>query len=206
MISIDDKLNHLTDKKNNVYVGTNIIFNVFWILVNYTNNITLAIFLSERAELLFTEFLTLSKDPKVNKDLNYIPNITDAISFSYKKTIGPIHISDMSLYHANHGIKNSCFIIKILLQTLYGNYDGISLKDYLNAHINHISPIIFDLNKQFVHDDFFFTVVKKLLIFNNNKSLEEIYDFLEGMNKNKTKKISLQKNFIQNYTIKVINE
>ena len=51
------------------------MFNVFWILLLYTNNLTLSIFLSERSILLFTEFVVLSTDPKVNKDLSYIPNI-----------------------------------------------------------------------------------------------------------------------------------
>ena len=43
--------------------------------------------------------IPITVDPKfldINIDLNYIPNISDAISFAYKKTIGPIKITDLN--------------------------------------------------------------------------------------------------------------
>ena len=77
IIEIHEKLFTSFDK-NAIFIGSNVMFNVFWILLTYTNNLTLSIFLSERSILLFTEFVILSSDPKVNKDLSYIPNIIDS--------------------------------------------------------------------------------------------------------------------------------
>ena len=64
-----------------------IIFNIFWIVYNYSNNIFITLFLAEKSILLFTEFIILSNDTKIVKDLYYKPNIIDALNFSYKKTI-----------------------------------------------------------------------------------------------------------------------
>ena len=96
IIEIDEKFK--ASNKNSTIIGSNVMFNVFWILLIYSNNLTLSIFLSERAILLFTEFVLLSSDPKVNKDLSYVPNIIDAMNFSYKKTIGPIIINNISKF------------------------------------------------------------------------------------------------------------
>ena len=70
----------------NVITGSNIMFNVFWTILLYSNNMTLTIFLAERSVLLFTEFILMAYNPFINKDLFYTPNIIDAINFSYKKT------------------------------------------------------------------------------------------------------------------------
>ena len=70
-----------------ILLGSNMIFHIFWILINYTNNIKLTIFLIERAVLLFIEFIVMSRN-KSNTDLTFIPSIKDAINFAYKKTIG----------------------------------------------------------------------------------------------------------------------
>ena len=73
-----------------------IIFNIFWIVYNYSNNIFITLFLAEKSILLFTEFIILSNDTKIVKDLYYKPNIIDALNFSYKKTIYSIMISSLN--------------------------------------------------------------------------------------------------------------
>ena len=121
IIEIDEKINDSINK-NYIIIGSNVMFNVFWILLMYTNNFTFSIFLSERSILLYTEFVVLSSDPKVNKDLSYVPNIIDAMNFAYKKTIGPIILNNESIYKKNkNNIKNTSFLIKQILQTLYLN-------------------------------------------------------------------------------------
>ena len=87
LIETNIKFKNIDNSKKNVYMGSNIMFNVFWIILNYTNNITLTVFLAERSILLFSEFIILSRDPSINKDLCYIPNLSDAINFAYKKTV-----------------------------------------------------------------------------------------------------------------------
>ena len=79
------KIKKKFDNQKILSTGSNILFNVFICLLNYTNNLTLSIFLAERSVLLFTEFIILSRDPEINKDLYYIPTITDAVNFSYTK-------------------------------------------------------------------------------------------------------------------------
>ena len=37
----------------------------------------------------------MSQDPNINKDLHFIPEMTDAINFSYKKCIGNISFAKL---------------------------------------------------------------------------------------------------------------
>ena len=71
-------------------------------------------------------FVLDKHDPKINKDLCYVPNLSDAINFAYKKTIGPIEISNLSI-DKNNSIKNYCFLIKEIIQTLYIKNNNISI-------------------------------------------------------------------------------
>ncbi len=70
--------------------GINMVYTVFWILYSYSLNIKLTMFLTERAVLLFTEFIIMSKNPMLSKEFRFMPNTTDAIAFSIKKTCGPL--------------------------------------------------------------------------------------------------------------------
>ena len=115
IVEMGTKFKKFDNNKTIIITGSNILFNVFIILLNYTNNLTLAIFLSERSVLLYTEFIILSRDPEINKDLYYIPTITDAINFSYKKTIGPLNVETLNFFKDNK-IKNSCILLKEIVQ------------------------------------------------------------------------------------------
>ena len=63
------------------------IYYIFFILIFYTNNIKLTIFLLERS-ILFYEFIIMSQDKKLIDQICFVPNINDALFFTYKKTIG----------------------------------------------------------------------------------------------------------------------
>merc|ERR1712199_18956 len=80
---------------NSVKNGLNMIYYIFWTLYVYTYNVKLTMFLTERAVLLFTEFIVMSRNPILNKEFRFIPNINDAITFALKKTIGPIKLSTL---------------------------------------------------------------------------------------------------------------
>ena len=127
-IELDIKFNKLKDKKTNVIAGSNMIFHIFYILVLYTNNIKLTIFLLERAILLFTEFLIMSQDKKIIEEICFIPNITDAISFCYKKTIGPLKISNFSKPEYYY-VKEISNIMVYIYQIVYNN-NGMNLDIY----------------------------------------------------------------------------
>jgi len=68
-----------------------IITHVFWQVIHYSYNIKLAMFLSDRALILFNEYIDLAKlTYSNNNDFNI--NRTDIKIFIYKRTIGPIKI------------------------------------------------------------------------------------------------------------------
>ena len=89
------KLRHVSELNliETLMTGLTLIFHVYWILFSYTYNLKLTMFLSERAILLFTEFIVMSRNPLLNRDMTFIPNINDAIQFSYRKTIGPLKLN-----------------------------------------------------------------------------------------------------------------
>lgn len=99
---------------------TDLVFHVYWSLLSYTNNIRLTIFLSERAVLLFTEFITMSRNPMLNKELKFVPNINDALIFAYKKTIGPLKVNKNKIINNDmlNIARNSSLDIKLILQEI----------------------------------------------------------------------------------------
>jgi hypothetical protein len=89
------KFSDLSNQGEGIISGINMIYHIYFILVLYTNNIKLTIFLLERAILLYTEFIIMSQDKKMVDEIYFVPNINDAVSFSFKKTIGPIILNDI---------------------------------------------------------------------------------------------------------------
>jgi len=204
IIEIDNKFKNLESdmgNHNGVILGTNMLFHVFWILISYTNNIRLTIFLSERAILLFTEFVIMAKEPSIKDDLCYIPNILDAVAFAYKKTIGPLIISDLSTSNLRElaFIKDSCSILKSLYQDAYLSYvkkDTItlSLQKYLDLINNNFRLLFYKIYTK--KNDFFVYEKIKSIIHNNNnigKSLVFIKIYFEIFNQCLSKNISIQK-------------
>jgi hypothetical protein len=104
--------------KHKVTSGCNVMYHVFWILINYTNNLSATIFLSERAVLLYSEFIIMSTNPDINKDLFFTPNDTDAINFAYKKTLGPLKIGNIT---PNKFSFNLIRLLKSISRTIYNN-------------------------------------------------------------------------------------
>jgi len=124
-----------------LFLGTNLFHNVFWILISYSKNLKLTIFLSERAILLFTEFIIMSRDPKINNELYFVPSLIDALSFSYKKTIGPLKLNDISHNEKNMNdiivYKNLASIVKLINQKGF-NYIKTDLELDNLEEINNI--------------------------------------------------------------------
>lgn len=118
------------DDNTKIIAGINVIHHVFWIIINYTKNLNVAIILSERSILLFTEFLIMSNDPSVNKDLYFTPTITDAIKFAYKKTIGPISLKNIP--QNNKLVNNVLLLLKSITSSIY-NKINIGVNDSENA-------------------------------------------------------------------------
>ena len=141
-ISVKFKGIETLDIKEALIMGTNMIYHIYWLLIGYANNLKLTIFLTERAILLYTEFIIMSRDPKLNKDIYFTPNIYDAVAFAYKKTIGPIKLSSFSNNNLNKitCIKNASSIIKYILQECYIK---INNNKNLNIDIDNINDNLY---------------------------------------------------------------
>jgi hypothetical protein len=134
LIELDIKLEKDENKYNSIVAGLNMIFNIFFIIIFYSNNIKLTIFLVERSILLYTEFIIMSQDKKIIDDICFTPNITDAISFSYKKTIGPLNINKLNVKYNYAYIKDISLIIKNVLIHYYTHKNNIKdIDSYLNT-------------------------------------------------------------------------
>ena len=118
------------DLIENTIVGVNTFCHVFFVLLSYTNNLKLTIFLiSKEPVLLFTEFVIMSKESDITEDLNYKPDNKDAMLFSYKKTIGPIKLNEIENNSTMNNIKFTCNLIRQLYIDFFKKKNGII---YLN--------------------------------------------------------------------------
>jgi hypothetical protein len=148
------------------------MFHVFWVLLNYTNNINVTIILAERAILLFTEFILMAKNSHISKDLYYIPNVTDAMNFAYKKTIGPINFKNME---KNNFKSNSLVILKLIIQYIYQHIDFATgdLK-ILEEYHEYITVTISRNHKLLNDNEIFNSIFEKIHhILYNDKTIEE---------------------------------
>ena len=87
--------NKLENKYNYIEMGISVLYYIFFLVLRTTNNIKLCLKLSERAILLFTEFIIQSREKKASGDLVFSPSIGDAVSFAYKKTIGSVSLNSI---------------------------------------------------------------------------------------------------------------
>lgn len=163
---------------------SNIVYHVYWSLLSYTNNIKLTIFLSERAVLLYTEFITMSQNPLLNSELKFVPNINDAIIFSYKKTIGPLIIDKNKIKNDSkfNYTKNAALDIKLITQKIIelvhndNTIIGCSIKED-NTMFNNSLNLLFD-NIVLCISKNIYDIYTKCLIDNNNYLFGKIYDIL----------------------------
>ena len=178
LVELDKKFSKLKNKTNSVISGINMIYNIFFILIFYTNNIKLTIFLVERSILLYSEFIIMSQDKSVIDEICFVPNITDAISFSYKKTIGPLKISNLNIKYDISNINEIFIIIKQIL-----------ISDYLNdKETNDFTIIESLLSKIFklIEKQHYTLVYKHInnLLQNNKNIIDELRDLHSFLNTN----------------------
>jgi hypothetical protein len=145
IIELNSKFKKIENKNNSIISGVNMIYNIFFILIFYSNNIKLTIFLVERAVMLYSEFIIMSQDKNIIDDICFIPNINDAISFSYKKTIGPLNINKLHIKQEQTCIKDMALVLKNILIHYY-----IATKDNFNETlenlpINKLEQTIYEL-------------------------------------------------------------
>lgn len=90
------QLKTIVQSRNYSLLCIEIISNIFWILINYTYNIKLTLFLCDRAILLFNEYLDMFLSTLTIKEIENKININDLKLFIYSKTIGPLELQQYS--------------------------------------------------------------------------------------------------------------
>ncbi len=90
------QLKTIVQSRNYSLLCIEIISNIFWILINYTYNIKLTLFLCDRAILLFNEYLDMFLSTLSIKEIENKININDLKLFIYSKTIGPLELYQYS--------------------------------------------------------------------------------------------------------------
>lgn len=185
-IELENKFSNIENKKDSVISGTNMIFHIYFILISYTNNIKLTVFLLERSILLFSEFIVMSQDKSIIDDICFVPNITDAISFSYKKTIGPLAINTINnLKKEQAFIKDISNIIKNIFQQIYVSCNENDLSIILTETNIILETIIYKLFEKINKNkhNFIIKLVNTILILNNtvNIKITKIKIILENM-------------------------
>jgi len=186
IVELDSKFMELTDNERHgcVINGTKMFFYVFFLLVTYSNNLKLTIFLAERALLLYSEFIIMSRDKKVIEDYYYKPNINDAITFAYKQTIGPLEINELKTNEKLITIRECASILIEIYNKIYLKYNkNIGLfSDYVEI-INDtlVSPLLSIFNKTLDYNDRSFLLRKLFEIINNgdDTNIETILVFIK---------------------------
>jgi hypothetical protein len=185
ILELDIKFNSINNKHKSIIACINMIYNVFIILILYSNNIKLTIFLVERSILLYSEFIIMSQDKKMINEICFLPNITDALSFSYKKTIGPLKLNGLNKSNKNI-IKEITFIMKNIFIKLYEGGDDINkynnIENSLFNLFNILNPSYYDFTIKYIINiidekiDNIELIINSMICFLKNKPMDKFKD------------------------------
>ena len=206
---------------------SNLIFQIFWIIILGSFNQHITIFFLERASILFYEFVNLASKNK-NYKIQNVSIVYDAILFTFNKSIGNTTIKQ--IIDNNHNISKIMFnkiniirewsnlaikiinnnIIKknelpnkqltILLYNLYTIYKNVNIDKYLVFKFNNIFND-FNINQT----NFILKIITDILInfininfFKYHNDDKEIVNFIDYLN-NSLDKLIYDNNFFDNF-------
>ena len=150
---------------------SNILYNVFWILLNHSANIALTIQLSERVILIFNEYIKIYNTYSNNFD-NDIIKIAELKQFIYNSTIGTIsHYKENS----NKNISVIAFNIKSLIENNFLNDTETAVK-VSEEYCNKINSLIYKIIKKSNTND---TIKLLSRTLNPDKNIDRIVKELE---------------------------
>ena len=110
----------------------------------------------------------MSQDKKMINEICFLPNITDAISFSYKKTIGPLKINGINKCN-NIILKELSLLMKNIIIKIYTENNSII---NFNNFIINIESLVYDLFA--ICDLSLYNYIINFIINNEIQSIEEI--------------------------------
>ena len=180
-------------------ICSNIVSNIFWIVIYNNYNIKLALFLCDRSIELFNEYIDIAKNKFLNNDLN----IQDIKLFIYKRTIGPIiptiNIKNNKIINNLNKIHKSSQLILKLFQNFFINIIKENIKYHFDNIISILSNIIENLylkNANYFLQNLInqtFKNIKNIIIIVNSLKIKfEIYQYILIKNKNNNE-ISIKK-------------
>jgi len=217
MFEMYDKLsqNEEVELIESLESGSNMVSHVFWTLYTYSLNIKLTMFLTERAVLLFTEFIIMSKNPLLNKEFRFMPNVSDALAFSLKKTIGPLknncNTKNKKFLRELNKYKSTSLTLKFLLQQVFHSI-VMNKKKIVNLENSDDSDKIhfFQYESKYIKTDKDIPIILdniassfSQLLLNLNKSDKICFDILSNIfgdiKKDLTSKLCIAKIYLELY-------
>lgn len=174
IIEMNIKFKEIDNSNESLISGINMIYHIFFILIVYTNNIKLTIFLLERSILLYTEFIIMSQDKKVVEEIYFVPNINDAVSFSFKKTIGSIVLSNIDCCNQTTiFIREICICIRNICKLIKEH--NFKFESSIDTQNNDNIDII---NKKLLtkHNDIFDILKIKHKYYNDTIDIDNTYN------------------------------
>ena len=183
---------------DNVINCTEMINSIFWIIVNYTNNLKLTMFLCERAIILYIEYISLSNNLNSNEEIN----ILDVKLFIFKKTLGPLKLNfnddsnNNDTKQAILNIKNiSKYLKNILYKIFFLNYNNNIIIEDLEITLENIcsllSNIIYKLNTSNL-----INFIENILYLDDNTTDKNMYNHINEL------KFKLEIYYYLNYNLK----
>jgi hypothetical protein len=125
------------DFQNAVDMGLLLIDNIFWISYNYSSNLQLTLFLTERGRLLYTEFLHMSRTHKLMQEIHTFPSINDGFQFAIKKSIGALTCKEESTKTKFEKITSYRLVYRKMFQFLNTKYlSSIAEKPWTDDDVN----------------------------------------------------------------------
>jgi hypothetical protein len=185
-------LNEKLDNLEHVIIGSNVMCHVFWIILSYTNNLEYTLTQAEKSVLLFSEFILMSQDPNINKDLHFIPEMTDAINFSYKKCIGNISFAKLKRNKKFSFNSNCIILIKHIVINLFKNNQNISQ--------DKIIEMVIPINKitKLINNNEIFNMLNDIITERKFTETKQITDILNKLIKLRNQDVILVQKFILN--------
>ena len=128
---MDNKFSDIKSTNESIISGVNMIYHIYYILIVYSNNIKLTIFLLERAILLYTEFIIMSQDKSVVEEIDYLK---DYIFYEWLQK----HTKNITNYESLINV-HILFDIDIDIDTdssisINSNYNKIKLQNVMSKY------------------------------------------------------------------------
>ena len=139
---------------NIIITGCNLFHNLYWYILRYTNNCDVALFIAETGVKSLIEALQTSFESIQENPFKISPNISDAVRYAYKKTIGPLPVQFE--YRSEIDVCQSAslvvkvFIVQIMCQII--NNDILPIETELSTDTEILIEYIQQKNKQLIHD------------------------------------------------------